>query len=711
MPGSTIGSRLRAARSSRFVGRQAELELFDRALDDPESAFAVLFVYGPPGVGKSTLVRELAARGSDRDRRVRHLDLRQVEATPEGLLGGLGVTMPPGSALADALREVDIVVLDTYELASPLDGWIREQLVPSLPAHALMLLAGRLAPSPEWSADPAWRPLVRAISLRNLRPEDATAMLVAEGIDVERRARILDETFGHPLAMCLYVDLLGQRQAETSGGSDIGLLDAPDVVHGLLHRFVNEVPGAAHRAALEVCAHVRFTTEELIRAALDAPHAGDAAGLFEWLRGLSFIDASPEGLFPHDLVRDLLDTDLRWRDAAAYQRLHMRTRRHLIDKVRSTSGRERHRAASDLVYLHRSNPLMRSFWDFSGLAQGYIDHLRPGDTERLRAMVDAHEGPASVTILDHWLERQPQGFAVMRLGADTSPRGFTAMIDLDSCSAEDLGADPGARAMWHHAQRHARPAPGEAVTACRFIVDRDAHQTPGSLTFGLTSVFHLQHILTRGDRAIDFIGGIAQPEDFDPVFTYIDFVRVPQSGYESGGRQWTVYMHDWRRQDVDAWFEMIADRELGAPVDPAAPEPVPTIALSQPDFADAVRAALRDLQRPDRLRRSPLLRSRLVDADPADAPAALTTLLRETIEALGDDPRTEKHRRALDRTFVRPAPNQERAAEVLGLPFSTYRRHLTRGVDLLIAALWDRELYRTSDRVGPVLGSVAPAAR
>jgi hypothetical protein len=30
---------------------------------------------------------------------------------------------------------------------------------------------------------------------------------------------------------------------------------------------------------------------------------------------------------------------------------------------------------------------------------------------------------------------------------------------------------------------------------------------------------------------------------------------------------------------------------------------------------------------------------------------------------------------------------------VLGLPFSTYRRHLTRGVDRVVDWLWHRELY------------------
>ena len=60
---------------------------------------------------------------------------------------------------------------------------------------------------------------------------------------------------------------------------------------------------------------------------------------------------------------------------------------------------------------------------------------------------------------------------------------------------------------------------------------------------------------------------------------------------------------------------------------------------------------------------------------------------------LGEHPRDKKLLRALDRTYLRPAATQERAAEVLGLPFSTYRRHLSHGVERVVAWLWERELY------------------
>jgi hypothetical protein len=45
-------------------------------------------------------------------------------------------------------------------------------------------------------------------------------------------------------------------------------------------------------------------------------------------------------------------------------------------------------------------------------------------------------------------------------------------------------------------------------------------------------------------------------------------------------------------------------------------------------------------------------------------------------------------------------PTQEAAAERLGLPFSTYRRHLGSGIERITAWLWERELRGPEQGVG-----------
>lgn len=104
-----------------------------------------------------------------------------------------------------------------------------------------------------------------------------------------------------------------------TGGEEAQWTPPHDVIGALLTRLVGQVPSPLHRQALEVSAHVRTTTEGLLRAVL--PEA-DAGALFGWLRRLSFMTSVPSGLHPHDVVREALDADLAWRDPERYQDMH-----------------------------------------------------------------------------------------------------------------------------------------------------------------------------------------------------------------------------------------------------------------------------------------------------------------------------------------------------------------------------------------------------
>ncbi len=125
--------------------------------------------------------------------------------------------------------------------------------------------------------------------------------------------------------------------------------------------------------------------------------------------------------------------------------------------------------------------------------------------------------------------------------------------------------------------------------------------------------------------------------------------------------------------------------------------------LRQPDvrseagFAAAVRRALRDFHRPDVLRDSPLLASRLLTAalqrDPTTPPThVLRAILREHCERLGENARSERYRQVLTLTYLAPLRSQQAAAEALHLSWSTYRRRLAEAIRMLTASLWDAEI-------------------
>jgi hypothetical protein len=122
------------------------------------------------------------------------------------------------------------------------------------------------------------------------------------------------------------------------------------------------------------------------------------------------------------------------------------------------------------------------------------------------------------------------------------------------------------------------------------------------------------------------------------------------------------------------------------------------LVLSREDFVAAVRQALRDFTRTDRLRDSPLLRCRIVVAGVGTGAgiAEKVTLLQSTLkwaaETLNGSPADRRLYRVIVRSYLSPAPSLERAAEVLELPSSTFRRLLGNAVSRIATLLWHKEL-------------------
>jgi hypothetical protein len=696
---ATIGDRLRELRAATFTGRAAELELFASALDGPEPAFSVLYVHGPGGVGKTSLRRELARLAEDRSVDVISIDLRAVPPTATAFEEACRLEL--GATGAAALHEVldddhrRVLLVDSLERAPTLETWLRDELLPRLPARTVAVLLSRNRPADQWRADEGWRSLLRVISLRNLEPAEALTYLDHHRLPKTERDRALQLTHGHPLALSLWVDVMSRRPERTSVPR--ALEDVPDLVTALLERFLDEVPSPRHRAALGVLAQARVTNEALLADVLadvidDAPDL-DARGLFAWLHRLSFVDDHPHGVVPHDLARDVLDADLRRRDPVLHLDLHRRIRTHLLGAVEWCAEPVPQQAVADVVFLHRASSAAKRFLDLSELGSSWPERLAPEEHRAVLDMLEAHQGAEQASHAERWMARQPDAFVALR-GDDGELLGAAAFLHLQRADPTDLRADPGTAAMWEHATRHAPPRPGEEVTAVRLYVDREHGQSFASRAFNALNMHHTVHMLGQRRRAWQYIGALLDHEDLDTLFGYIGFDRLVEHAYEVGGHRYALFARDWRRQGLSAWLEVQAQRELGEPGPVQDLRQPPLLVLSQVEFAAAVREALRDLHRPAGLAASPLLRSRLThDEDPDPGPDTLRELLLAAVAAVGEDPRQERPHRALERTFVRPAATQELAAEVLGLPFSTYRRHLARGIEAVATWLWERELH------------------
>jgi hypothetical protein len=231
----------------------------------------------------------------------------------------------------------------------------------------------------------------------------------------------------------------------------------------------------------------------------------------------------------------------------------------------------------------------------------------------------------------------------------------------------------------------------------------DSYQDPSPVQ-SLIIVNALRQFLTRPRLAYTFFA-CRDTALWEPVFGYVEIPRQPEAEFAIGGHTYGVFGCDWRETPATAWLARLAEKETDTAGSaaastprpkPAAPPPI--VVLSEVAFAGAVRDALRAYAEEETLRRNPLLRSGLVvrraggvSASTAARMAALRALLCEAAQGLVAAPRLARGYRALHQTYFQAAITQEQAAEILDLPFSTYRRHLTEGIVEVTRALWGQE--------------------
>ncbi|WP_238178371.1 ATP-binding protein [Calothrix sp. 336/3] len=692
---TSLLDRLSTERQRRFVGRNPELQLFEQAIASAKLPFHVLHIFGPGGVGKTTLMRQFLHICEQQKIPTVYLESRVVEPQSEAFVAalrsimGLGESESPLAKL-ESLNKRNVVFIDTYETIASLDEWLREEFLPQMGEQTLFVIAGRNSPTTPWRTDPGWQALQQALPLQNLNPEESLTYLARRDVPITQHQSILDFTHGHPLALSLVADVFAQ-------GQDINFQaeSAPDIVKTLLERFLEEVPTPAHRMALEACAVVRLTTEALLTQMLDVPNVHE---LFEWLRGLSCIESGQGGVFPHDLAREVLISDLRWRNSDIYTELHHRARAYYTTRLGQSLGQEKHRVLFDYIFLHRDNPAIRPSFTWGEHSSLLTDTLKGSDVPTILRMVEEYEGESSAQIAAYWLQLQPENVVIFR-DSQAEPAGFAMMLALHNATPEELALDPGAIAAWNYLQKHAPLRPQEGATIFRFWMARDTYQTV-SPTQSLIFINFVQYFQKTPGLAYTFLP-CANADIWQPMLTYFDLTPLPEAGFSVGKKRYGVYGHDWRVTSPAAWQQLLAQREIAASVETTVAtvsNNQPVLVLSQTEFIEAVGESLRNFTRHDSLQKNPLLRSRVVlegvtdQGNMAERVATLQSLIKQAAESLQSSPKDEKLYRAVYRTYLNPAPTQEQAAELLDLPFSTYRRHLKAGITRITEILWQREI-------------------
>lgn len=661
----SLGSHLARSRKRVFVGRREELALFSTAIADRDRA-AVLYIHGPGGVGKSTLLRRFADEAVGRGRHVIEVDGRTTGPSPEAFRSTVG-TVPEGSVL----------LIDAFERCQGLEEWLRERFLPSLAYDTTVVVAGREAPSTDWYIDPAWDETLRVLPLGELTHDDAVELVRARGVPSRLHNSVTAFAGRYPLALSLTAAVAARHMS-----SSVAWAPTPNIVEMLLRRLVGCTPSPMHRQALEVCAHAMTTDEGLLRSVFGDEHAAE---LFAWLRGLPFVESGPSGIFPHDVVRQALDSDLRWRDFAGYQKMHVRVREYAVEQVRRASGPSVVTAARAANYLLRHGPFKMAYHSWRGNGEVCEEPYRPQDRSTVLGMAGQVLGGDSLHGVEYWLDRRPEAFRLYRSSASGTPLGFLAHLECDRFTAEDAVADPVVAALMRRYGGD-MPAPtGGVVRLARYLVQAEGGERP-SPAFDLMRLSVLADWL-RTDH-ITWSGHVLSDREFWEKEMALLGHEAIDAGRTPDGRPHTVFVMDWQARPVETWLDTLYRRVLFGPdakdVTTAAPHSEPAreskdTELTKNQWDEAVRDLFRAWNHQDVFAANPLLQL-VPGRTTTERVNALRQQLLHVVESLRDDLTTTKYHRALTATYLGRQTTQRGAAARLGTPFSTYRRHLDHGL-------------------------------
>lgn len=643
----TLGQRLAWRDEERFVGREAELALFDDVLA-PDPAASVVFVHGAGGVGKSTLLREIARRGERRGFTPCVIEGRDLAPVPGQLEEAL-------DGVQDHARP--LLLFDTYERMAAAGGWLRQCLLPTLPAGAVVVLAGRRAPEPGWTQD-GWERLILQLELKPLTDDDAEVLVARHGVDdpalVQRLVRWAQ---GSPLALALGADAAASRGDEL----DLAELDEdPDLARTLLQRLARAELDGADLDVLTVAAIARVTNASMLRDVLPDVDPEEA---YAFLRGLSVTEVRGGGVALHDRVRRALRADLRDRSGERERELRRRIADHL--HRRAVAGEPG--LCVDLAALSENSALR---WGFGaeGSVTHRVDDLRAGDLAHTRTLMHRRYGDAGYwDALAPLLEAAAERVVVVR---DRNDRVAGLSVCVTPGNAPAAADDDPVLGPWlDHARR---TIPDGDVLIWRDALDFTAG-LKGDVASPVLAMLNTASMMRSGLTNHRYAYLPIDPDN--PVAVAfaqaVGATHIPQLDVRYRDRRVQCHLLDHGPGGILGNQRDQIYRELGLtpPSGGAAPPP------PRPIDVEDVRDALRNLHQPLALAASPLA----TGTTPPERAESVRDLLRAAVDgAFGESYDEDLQRRIVERGYFDPQGGHERAAMELNVSRATYFRRLRR---------------------------------
>ena len=633
---ATLGARLAQLDSGRFVGRERELEFFDRLwVDEPPAS--VVLVHGPGGIGKSTLMRAVARRAEGKGWTPVFVEGRDMPPVADAL----------AKALAPALEAArPLVIFDTWERMTALGGYLRRELLPSLPAQAVVVIAGRRPPEPAWF-EGGWETLSAEIELTALSEDESLELLSAYGAGDETRTdAIIAWTGGSPLALTLAAAAMRDPDWTPQLG-----IERPETVKALIRQLAEAEMTGGNVGALGVAAISRVTTVDLLREVLPRTDSQEA---YRWLSERTFAEPLGEGITLHELVRKALRADLRLRHPEWEREL----RRRIADYFWSRASAGDLLLSIDLAHLCEQ-PAIRWGYSWEGSIHHRIDDVRPGDLDTVRGMLEGRLDPDWFEFTKRFFDESQDRVAIARDRNDEMA-GF--QVSVTPTNAPPFAAKDPLLGPWLQHARKMTPD-GNAV------LWHDSIDFTGKPELRVQAMLGMAGVLRSGldNPRYAYMPISSKMKDARGFAEALGARHMPELDVAIEGQVLECWLLDYGPRGLLGMQRDLVYDEIG--LKPPAYHQI----TGDEEYAAAVRDALRDFRVPHSLAASPLAQG----ANQEDRAESVRALIRRAAEeSFGDTPNERLLHDILIRGYVDPAPSHEQAADELNVSRSTYFRRL-----------------------------------
>ncbi|MHB1628167.1 MAG: NB-ARC domain-containing protein [Bacilli bacterium] len=355
--------------SQFLVGRIRERERFLSWLADPKSTTTILSISGIGGIGKTTLMMDLADAGRQTSALTIWLDGRMCARMPSDLLSSIEKTLeneygifrhssiPLLTHVTDEFsKRRTTLFIDNWENSAFIESWLLSSFFPRLAAMRVMLVfASRTGLPIQWRTHPFWRSRMETMNLDLFTHDEMREYLQPYKLAEATAEMIARKTNGHPLSVALVAEACQKHDGDLHNMTET----IPSIVNT---EMLKEVTTPLLHEALQVLSLLPLARHaDLVKLMMNSFDVEQ----YRELCNLSFIRITAQGLSLHDVVTRLLRQDLRQREPSKFRHLCKDVFRLLADQFPNSDKLTQIRIAAHVLDLYLElTPIRHSYADF-----------------------------------------------------------------------------------------------------------------------------------------------------------------------------------------------------------------------------------------------------------------------------------------------------------------------------------------------------------